>query len=115
MYHHVSTTRLLLSIFEPINLDALVDELRNPADCHPKYVIVNKTLSEKEREKEINVLAPLRISKILMIPDQMLLIPRIILDLLIVLGAAKHNLAEAVVVGDIGHLRVHDLVHQFAG
>lgn len=69
----------------------------------------------RKTKKEGNALAPLRISKILMIPDQMLLIPRIILDFLIVLETAKHHLAETVVVGDIGHLRVHDLVHQLAG
>lgn len=61
-----------------------------------------------------DVLASLRIREILMVPYKMFLIPGVILDFLVVLEVAKHHLAEAVVVGNIRHLRVHDLVHKFA-
>ena len=56
--------------------------------------------------------APLGIRKILMIPHQMLLVPRIQLHPLIILDAPEHHLAEAVEVRHVGELRVVELRHE---
>ena len=47
-----------------------------------------------------------------MIPNQMLLVPRILFHALIVLNALEDDLAKAVKVCDIGHLWVEELAHQ---
>lgn len=47
-----------------------------------------------------------------MVAHEMLLVERILLDALVVLQALEHNLAEAVKVRDITHLRVKELAHQ---
>lgn len=59
-----------------------------------------------------NLLALLRISKFLVVTDQVLLIPGILLHGLVVLEALEDDLAEAIIVCDIAHLRVEELRHQ---
>ena len=49
-----------------------------------------------------------------MIIHQMLLVPWILLHALVVLHALEKNLAEAIEVGDVAHLRVEQLGHQGA-
>ena len=49
-----------------------------------------------------------------MIIHQMLLIPWILLHALVVLYALEKNLAEAIEVGNVAHLRVEELGHQRA-
>ena len=49
-----------------------------------------------------------------MVPDQMLLVPRILLHALIVFDALEDDLAEAIEVGHVAHLRVEKLRHQGA-
>lgn len=59
--------------------------------------------------------ASLRIREHLMIIHQMLLVPRILLHLLVVVYALENDLAEAVKVGEVAHLRVEEFGHQGAG
>ena len=49
-----------------------------------------------------------------MVPNQMLLVPRILLHALIVFDALKDDLAEAIEVGDVAHLWIEKLRHQGA-
>lgn len=58
---------------------------------------------------------PLRISELLVISHQMLFIPRIVLHLPVILDVLKHDLAETVEIGKIGHLWVDQAAHESAG
>lgn len=49
-----------------------------------------------------------------MVPDQMFLVPWILLHALVVLDAPENDLAEAVKVGHVAHLRVEELCHEGA-
>ena len=50
-----------------------------------------------------------------MVPNQMLLIPRILLHLFVMIDTFEHNLAKAVEVGQVGHLVVEQPAHEGAG
>ena len=50
----------------------------------------------------------------LVIVDEMLLVPRILLHALVILDRLEDHLAEAVEVGDVAHLRVEELRHKGA-
>ena len=54
------------------------------------------------------------ISELLMIANQMFSIPGVLLHSFVVLETFEHDLAEAVKVGHIGHLRVEQLSHEGA-
>ncbi len=66
------------------------------------------------RNEKTNLHAPLRISKVLMVPHQVFLVPWILLHPLIVLNTLEHSLTEAVKVRHIGELRVVELGHERA-
>jgi hypothetical protein len=74
-------------------------------DGDSSMVLKKKKMMQKK--KVHNSQAPLRIRKLLMIPHQMLFIPRIVLDLLVILNTVERHLAEAVVVGDVPPTQPH--------
>lgn len=47
-----------------------------------------------------------------MVAYEVFLVERVLLDALVVLEAFEHNLAEAIEVRDITHLRIEELAHQ---
>lgn len=59
--------------------------------------------------------APLSVGKVLVVPRQVLLVPRVLLDSLVVLDAFEDDLTEAVKVHEIVHLVIVELVHQGPG
>ena len=100
---------------EAINNLTIPNELLNPSNRHPVRVAISEhSLSPGRENQSVYLRAPLRIRKVLMIIHQMLLIPRILLHTLVILNILKNNLAEAIEVRNIAHLRVEELGHQRA-
>lgn len=60
----------------------------------------------------IHLLASIRIRKLLVVSEQAALIPGILFQILVVLQALEHDLAEAVIVGHICHLVIVQLAHE---
>lgn len=94
---------------ESINSFTVSHKLLNPPDSHP--IAISK---QGHSPRGSNSQRPLRIREVLMVTNQMLLIPGILFHPFIVLYILKHDLTEAVEVGDIRHLRIEKLCHQCA-
>lgn len=58
--------------------------------------------------------APLDVGKVFVVAHQVLLVPGVVLDALVVLDAFENDLAKAVKVGQVVHLVVVELVHHGA-
>ena len=101
-----------LRIPKPIHNLPIPYKLFDPTDSHPARKVNNLLLLLTRYVHVIDYShALLRVGKLLMVPDQMLLVPRILLHALIVFDALEDDLAEAIEVGDVAHLRIEKLRH----
>lgn len=65
--------------------------------------------------ERVNLHASLRIRKLFMVVIQVLLVPRVLLKSFVIFNILEDDLAEAVKVCYVGHLRVEQLGHQITG
>lgn len=99
---------ILSRISESINDGTVSHELLHPSNSHPMVISFTQQPSQNA---ELDLHAPLRICEVLVIANEMLLIPRVLLHALVVLETLEDDLTEAVEVRNIGHLRVEELRH----
>jgi hypothetical protein len=84
---------ILLTILHSIHDMTISDEFCDPTDGH---------------------FAVSRVGELLVVSNQMLLVPRIFFHPSIVVDTLKHHLTEAIVVRQIGHLGIDQFAHQLA-
>ena len=84
------------------------------SSIHPMVIlfIVNSYILPK---RMTDVLALLCVCKVFVIIEQMFLVVRVIFHCLVVLHAFENHLTETIIVGNIRHLAIVNLVHQHAG
>lgn len=87
---------------------SIIDKLLDPANSHPS---THFSISTGHRRGRLYSHALLRISKLLVITHQMFLVPRVLLHPHIVVNRLEDDLAKAVEVGKVYHLRVEKLGH----
>lgn len=102
---------LIIAHLEAIDGLPITYKLFDPADSHPANLKVSITYNHQPRVAIISH-APFRVREVLMVAHEVFLVERILLDALVILEAFEHNLAEAIEVRDITHLRVEELAHQ---
>jgi hypothetical protein len=93
---------------EPIYDFTISHELLDPSYGHP----VGRQSSSHSAKINASIHAPLSVCKSFMIAGEMLLVPRILLHTLVVFNTLEDDLAKAVEIRHIGHLRVEKMWHQ---
>ncbi len=88
---------------------AVPDKLLNPPNCHSVGPSTEHPAEQMYVCRYSRALSG--ICKLLMVPNQMFLVPGVLFHSLVVFEAFEHYLAEAVKVGHVGHLRVVELGH----
>jgi hypothetical protein len=78
------------------------------------YSVHDLTISDEFRDPTNGHFAVFRVGELLVISNQMLSVPRIVLHPSIIVDALEYHLAETIVVGQIGHLGINQLAHQLA-
>ena len=100
-----------LGILETIHNFPVSHKLFDPPNSHAAR---DQSSLHVIRESRRNLRALPCISKFLMVTDQMLLVPWILLHALVVFHILEDDLAETVNVGKIAHLWIEKLCHQGA-
>jgi hypothetical protein len=92
-HRELLTEVILLTILHSIHDMTISDEFCDPTDGH---------------------FAVTRVGELLVVSNQMLLVPRIFFHSFIVVDTLKYHLTEAIVVRQIGHLGIDQFAHQLA-
>lgn len=97
-----------------LNLDVLVDLEVVLLSAGALHSVHDVTISNDFCNPADGHSALFRIGELLVVSNQMLLVPRIAFHPFIVIDAFEHDLAETIVIGQIGHLGIEQLAHQRA-
>jgi hypothetical protein len=95
-----------LAVFETVDNLSVPHKLLNPSYGHPTFNQNEYTISFFRGQISRYLHASLGICKLLVIANEMLLIPRVLFHTFVVLNVPEHYLAEAVKICDVGHLAV---------
>lgn len=83
------------------------------SSIHP-IVILDAVSLDARNDSRRDLLAPFCVGKLEVIIEKVFLIPRILLHTLVILNRLENNLTEAIVVGNITHLWIEKMRHEFA-
>jgi len=83
------------------------------SSIHPMVILDAVSRGDEDNFRQ-ELLAPLCVGKFEVIVEEMFLVPRILLHLLVILNRLENNLAEAIEVGDITHLWIEQVRHEVA-